>query len=277
MLHVTICSDNTLSVPVRDIAAALNRVCRSITFSSFTDGIRIKSHLVVFPETYKEVDFDRIRSTANADYVFLFTNIPYDNNHFYITNSKNVIVSSSDWNLLTSLPLTNGVLYFIATYLNKHHIKLGSSHDNETGCINDYRWDKSSIDVAMRAAFVCDDCRRDLSELPSHSKEIFADIESILDLISRASRRGLDVVPVSVSEQNQQFDLFLCHNGQEKARVRTINQTLKKLKVRTWLDEEQIGPGKIWQQELEKAILSIKAAAVFVGNMGLAPWQNFEI
>jgi hypothetical protein len=73
------------------------------------------------------------------------------------------------------------------------------------------------------------------------------------------------------------FDVFLCHNSQDKQVVREIAQRLKELGIKPWLDREQIRPGTTWQKALGDQIRSIKSAAVFVGESGIGPWQDEEI
>jgi hypothetical protein len=73
------------------------------------------------------------------------------------------------------------------------------------------------------------------------------------------------------------FDVFLCHNGEDKPAVREIAQRLKEAGVKPWLDEDQIRPGTTWQKALREQIESIKSVAVFVGKNGIGPWQDEEI
>ena len=73
------------------------------------------------------------------------------------------------------------------------------------------------------------------------------------------------------------FDVFLCHNSEDKPAVRVIAQKLISEGIKPWLDIEQFPPGTSWQTELGEQINSIKSAAVFVGNSGIGPWQNEEI
>jgi hypothetical protein len=83
-----------------------------------------------------------------------------------------------------------------------------------------------------------------------------------------------------VSAQNSKsktFDVFLCHNSEDKPAVRQIAQKLSEENIEPWLDEEQISPATSWQPALEQQIKSIKAAAVFVGESGVGPWQTREI
>ncbi|WP_414581464.1 GUN4 domain-containing protein [Scytonema sp. PCC 10023] len=75
-----------------------------------------------------------------------------------------------------------------------------------------------------------------------------------------------------------QFDVFLCHNSEDKEAVIKIAQQLKNdYKIEPWLDDWELRPGFPWQPELEKQIAHIKSAAVFVGKSGIGPWQEDEI
>ena len=83
-----------------------------------------------------------------------------------------------------------------------------------------------------------------------------------------------------MSEQDSKaelFDVFLCHNSEDKPAVREIVRKLVKEGIKSWLDEEQIRPGTTWQTALGEQIKTIKSAAVFVGNSGIGPWQSEEI
>jgi TIR domain len=46
------------------------------------------------------------------------------------------------------------------------------------------------------------------------------------------------------------FDVFLCHNSEDKPAVREICRTLVSEGIKPWLDEEQIQPGTTWQTAL---------------------------
>ena len=74
-----------------------------------------------------------------------------------------------------------------------------------------------------------------------------------------------------------EFDVFLCHNSEDKDAVIDIAERLESGGLRPWLDEWELRPGLSWIDALEKQIESIAAAAVFVGNSGIGPWQRQEI
>ncbi len=73
------------------------------------------------------------------------------------------------------------------------------------------------------------------------------------------------------------FDVFLCHNSEDKPQVKKIGNLLKERNLRPWLDEWELRPGLPWQRLLEEQIEKIKAAAVFVGPSGIGPWQKMEL
>ena len=75
----------------------------------------------------------------------------------------------------------------------------------------------------------------------------------------------------------EQFDVFLCHNSQDKPEVIEIAQQLQRRGLKSWLDVRDLRPGLSWQAELGKQIENIKSAAVFVGRSGIGPWQEEEI
>ncbi|MGK7911233.1 MAG: GUN4 domain-containing protein [Synechococcus sp.] len=73
------------------------------------------------------------------------------------------------------------------------------------------------------------------------------------------------------------FDVFLCHNSEDKDAVIEIAEQLEAGGLRPWLDEWELRPGLSWQLALEQQIEQIASAAVFVGASGLGPWQQQEI
>jgi hypothetical protein len=74
-----------------------------------------------------------------------------------------------------------------------------------------------------------------------------------------------------------QFDVFLCHNSKDKAEVIEIANELTRQGIKPWLDKWELRPGLAWQSLLEEQIENIKSAAVFVGSSGLGPWQSQEM
>ena len=73
------------------------------------------------------------------------------------------------------------------------------------------------------------------------------------------------------------YDVFICHNSQDRQVVKAIADELKRAGYQPWFADWECRPGLRWQSTLEKYIKSINAAAVFVGKSGIGPWQEMEI
>lgn len=78
-------------------------------------------------------------------------------------------------------------------------------------------------------------------------------------------------------EEVEEFDVFLCHNWEDKPAVRRLAQQLRERGLRPWLDERELRPGLPWQPTVEDVIAGIPSAAVIVGPTGVGPWQNQEL
>lgn len=76
-------------------------------------------------------------------------------------------------------------------------------------------------------------------------------------------------------EAAAEFDVFLCHNWEDKPAVRELAERLRERGLRPWLDERELRPGFPWQPKLEDVIAGIPAAAVIVGSQ-MGPWQDQE-
>ncbi|MCB9502421.1 MAG: TIR domain-containing protein, partial [Deferribacteres bacterium] len=74
-----------------------------------------------------------------------------------------------------------------------------------------------------------------------------------------------------------EFDVFLCHNSEDKPAVRQLYEDLQKEGISPWLDEKELRPGLPWQDALEAQIARIKSAAVIVGENGIGPWHHREL
>ena len=77
--------------------------------------------------------------------------------------------------------------------------------------------------------------------------------------------------------QSGSYDVFLCHNSEDKDAVKEIGKDLQRHGVLPWLDEWALRPGLPWQEVLEQQISQIKSVAVFVGKNGFGPWQQQEL
>jgi hypothetical protein len=74
-----------------------------------------------------------------------------------------------------------------------------------------------------------------------------------------------------------EFDVFLAHNSIDKPVVKVIYEALKKRGITSWLDGEEIRPGSLFQDAIQKGIPLSKSAAIFIGKSGLGMWQGLEL
>jgi hypothetical protein len=79
-----------------------------------------------------------------------------------------------------------------------------------------------------------------------------------------------------MAERN--FDVFLAHSSVDKPLIRKLYGQLKARGLNPWLDEEEIPPGTSFQEELQRAIGQVKAAAICIGaSSELGRWQVMEL
>ncbi len=82
---------------------------------------------------------------------------------------------------------------------------------------------------------------------------------------------------IEAKRRDNVFDVFLCHNSEDKPLVREIAEQLRQHGLLPWLDDWELRPGLPWQALLADQIDNIESAAVFIGSRGIGPWQDLEI
>ena len=127
----------------------------------------------------------------------------------------------------------------------------------------------------------CPVCEKQRILLLDWEERLTAAPSSVVQEMDRAADEQRDHETVQTALQGKiemgDFDVFLCHNGEDKAAVKKIGVELKERGILPWLDEWELRPGRPWKPLLEKQIGKIKSAAVFVGKEGLGPWQRNEL
>jgi len=70
------------------------------------------------------------------------------------------------------------------------------------------------------------------------------------------------------------YDLFLCHNSEDKPSVRVINEVLRQeYDLRTFLDESTLAGGEEWAAVIQGALADSAGCAVLIGENGWGPYQ----
>ena len=75
----------------------------------------------------------------------------------------------------------------------------------------------------------------------------------------------------------EKYDVFICHNSQDKPEVRKIKSSLQKENIKTFYDEEDLKPFEKWKQQLLDSIKEVRFFLVFISNHGTGPTQHQEI
>jgi hypothetical protein len=126
----------------------------------------------------------------------------------------------------------------------------------------------------------CNVCETDISLL-DREERLLTTPSSLISDMDRAADQQRDretaLSQVDGKIATNDFDVFLCHKGEDKSAVKAIGQKLKERGILPWLDEWELRPGLPWQVALERQIKHIKSVAVFVGKNGRGPWQNMEL
>jgi hypothetical protein len=78
-------------------------------------------------------------------------------------------------------------------------------------------------------------------------------------------------------EARGDFDVFLAHNSRDKPQVRVLAAALRRRGINPWIDEQQIPPGRWWQDVLLQAITQVRSAAICMSTSGLGRWQALEL
>lgn len=76
---------------------------------------------------------------------------------------------------------------------------------------------------------------------------------------------------------SQAYDAFVGYSSVDRDLVLRIVRLLEARGIRTWVDEFNLPPGRLFQDEIELALESSRAALLFVGPDGVGPWERIEI
>jgi len=124
---------------------------------------------------------------------------------------------------------------------------------------------------------MCPVCEQQRISLLDREERLTAAVQAM----DRAADKQRDLATAQSVLQGKRetgdFDVFLCHNVEDKAAVKQIAEQLQEQGILPWLDEWELRPGLPWQRILGEQIGQIKSAAVFVGKSGIGPWQQIEL
>jgi len=122
-----------------------------------------------------------------------------------------------------------------------------------------------------------DDLRKLLASTGATNSAQIASVTGLAPTAGGSRRDAPASVLLHEKMKRGDFDVFLCHNSEDKPAVKKIGEMLRDVGILPWLDESELRPGLSWQRALEEQIEQIKSAAVFVAKSGIGPWQRREV
>src|SRR5262245_44346353 len=114
---VLLATDGRTNVQVDALADSLNRVCKHLRFAHHPP-IPIPGFQISNPKSYASIS--KLVKPLLPEYslILIATELPYDNNFFWdAADGAVVIISFSNWPLLTNLSMNNGLVGFINSIL----------------------------------------------------------------------------------------------------------------------------------------------------------------
>jgi TIR domain len=280
-VRVGLFADDTLDIDLAALTQLLSQACHATKFTRCRARFDLSGGYIKHPVSYGQLGRAALDESERFELSIFATATAYQNNYFFQSYGSRTIVSFHDWRSLTDLPVENGFAYMVAAMIVRS-FEIGEVHGANTGCVNDFWWEKTGVDRGMRAGYVCGDCIRTVRPA-SVEADVLADVRAILNLVAHASGQGGSILGRANAASDRPggessgFDVFLCHNSVDKPAVRAVNDDLRAIGLTAWLDEEELPPGLPWQDELERVIADVRSALVFIGPNGLGPWQQPEM
>lgn len=77
--------------------------------------------------------------------------------------------------------------------------------------------------------------------------------------------------------EEAEYDVFLSYGEADKDAVEKIAYILREKGLEIYLDRWHLVPGKLWQDDIEKALDASHACAVFLGPSGLGSWDHVQM
>jgi len=161
---------------------------------------------------------------------------------------------------------SDSILLLILSAVASEFTKL-EFHDETRSCIMDFCQTPTDIVAALKGGFQF--CEEVCS--PLLRQDVVG--QSLLAIAEGLSKNPFRFQQLPTGE----FDVIFFYDEKSKTAVREIGDRLKERGLEPWLVIEQRRPGFTWQRALEQQIDKIRAAAVFVGEDGIGPWQDSEI
>jgi hypothetical protein len=112
-MEIGIAVDNTVPLHIPSFVEFINVHASAIHCHSIKEPLRFTGRPMVYRTEVSNLTDKFSREIKKYEISFLITTIRFENNFFYSENDGVCIISFSHWHELTSIPMSNGVAYFI--------------------------------------------------------------------------------------------------------------------------------------------------------------------
>jgi len=166
---------------------------QSIIINIYEKKIEIKERFIT-TSSFNQIS-NSILNRENYDKIIVFTDKQYEDNYFFHTQENSVICSFYGWKYFTNLSKSNGIIYFIIDILALDLYPSIERHQDVTGCIYDFLYDKTGIDKGMRETHFCETCQKYLKDsLSDKDKKKFKELKTLMKYLSKESKEDKNIL-----------------------------------------------------------------------------------
>jgi hypothetical protein len=194
-MKILLLIDDKFEIDRKKLKVFLSNNTKHLKFTLFEKPFALEDKIISKPTSFDKIQQGFGSEFSDFDRVFCFTDLQYNDNYFIHEHNNLSIFSFAYWSLLTDLPKSNGLIYFIVDYLALDIDSSEFRHAEVTGCIYDFLGDKRGIDDGMRQARLCPNCLKRVTDLiiDDEAQGIFEDIKTMMNLLSVSSKWNKDV------------------------------------------------------------------------------------
>jgi len=194
-MRILLMFDKNFNIDGEKLLNFLKQKLKYIEFNLYQENVEFNSHYI--DESLNNI-FEVVSNIKKYDKLFIFTDKPYKDNYFLHIYKNNVVICSFyNWNEITNLNKTNGIVYFIIDSLALSINPNDFRHKETTGCIYDFLWDKTGVDDGMRQARICPSCLKRLNgnlDKNDSNSLILGDLQRLMLSLSNASKEDKDIL-----------------------------------------------------------------------------------